>query len=68
MEKEAIVIFFGKKSLEEKEEMVYETTDVYSCIDDNCNGWMRKDYATDDLLCPICGNQTVHELRELPKI
>ncbi|MHC0035622.1 cold-inducible protein YdjO-related protein [Pseudoneobacillus sp. C159] len=63
-----MVIFFGKKSLEEKEQMVYETTDVYACSDEHCKGWMRKDYATDDLLCPICGNETNHELRELPKI
>lgn len=48
--------------------MVYLSTDVYSCVDEHCKGWMRKEYATDDLLCPICGNETAHELRELPKI
>ncbi len=29
---------------------------------------MRKDFATEDLLCPMCGNETVKEVRELPKI
>lgn len=43
-------------------------TDVYACSGDNCNGWMRKDFASTDLLCPLCGNETNAEIRELPQI
>ncbi|MCM3724180.1 cold-shock protein [Neobacillus cucumis] len=43
-------------------------TEVYSCSDDACIGWMRKDFVADDLLCPMCGNQMLQEIRELPKI
>lgn len=43
-------------------------TEVYSCKDDLCIGWMRKDFAADDLLCPMCGNEMITEIRELPKI
>jgi hypothetical protein len=43
-------------------------TEIFSCMDESCIGWMRKDFVTDDLHCPMCGNQMVQEMRELPKI
>ena len=43
-------------------------TEVYSCMDASCNGWMRKEFASVDLRCPLCGNETLMEVRELPKI
>lgn len=43
-------------------------TEVYSCMDDSCIGWMRKEFASADLRCPLCGQETVEEIRELPKI
>lgn len=43
-------------------------TEVYSCMDEGCKGWMRKDFASSDLKCPLCGNETSMEVRELPKI
>ena len=43
-------------------------TEVYACADESCNGWMRKDFASSDLKCPLCGHDTVMEIRELPKI
>ncbi|WP_231690071.1 cold-inducible protein YdjO-related protein [Cytobacillus solani] len=43
-------------------------TEIYSCSHDDCNGWMRKDFASDDLKCPLCGNDTNAEMRELPQI
>lgn len=52
---------------EEKEEVLIDT-EVYSCVDEACNGWMRKDFASEDLKCPLCGNETEMEIRELPKI
>jgi hypothetical protein len=29
---------------------------------------MRKDFASEDLNCPMCGNKMVEEVRELPKM
>ncbi|MED3839850.1 cold-inducible protein YdjO-related protein [Niallia circulans] len=59
-------MFFNRKGAEEKPEEVLMSMEVYAC--NSCNGWMRKDYATDDLLCPLCGDQTTAEMRELPQI
>ncbi|KAF0815779.1 hypothetical protein KIS4809_5420 [Bacillus sp. ZZV12-4809] len=41
-------------------------TEVFSC--NSCNGWMRKDFASSDLRCPLCGDETTAEMRELPQI
>jgi hypothetical protein len=68
IKKEAFPIFYGKRNTEEKIENILVNTEVFSCTDETCNGWMRKEFATDDLLCPMCGNQTVQEYRELPQI
>lgn len=43
-------------------------TVVYACSGDDCNGWMREEFATTDLKCPLCGNETIQEVRELPQI
>ncbi|MDQ0268447.1 cold-inducible protein YdjO-related protein [Cytobacillus purgationiresistens] len=61
-------MFFNKKGQDDKPEVVFLDTEVYSCSDDVCNGWMRKDFASDDLKCPLCGNETTAEMRELPEI
>ncbi|WP_316245676.1 cold-inducible protein YdjO-related protein [Robertmurraya massiliosenegalensis] len=66
--KGAFIIFFNRKSQEEKEEEIFLDTEVYACMDDGCIGWMRKDFASNDLKCPLCGNDTSMEIRELPKI
>lgn len=47
---------------------ILKDTQVYSCTDESCNGWMRKEFASSDLRCPLCGNETVMEVRELPVI
>ncbi|UII54262.1 cold-shock protein [Cytobacillus spongiae] len=61
-------MFFNRKNQEDKLENIMVDTEVYSCNHDDCNGWMRKDFASDDLKCPICGHETTMEVRELPKI
>nr|WP_077213346.1 cold-inducible protein YdjO-related protein [Bacillus dakarensis] len=61
-------MFFNRKAQEEKQEVVMLDTEVYSCIDDSCIGWMRKEFASNDLKCPLCGDDTTMEVRELPKI
>lgn len=43
-------------------------TEVYACNQDDCNGWMRKEFVSADLKCPLCGNDTNAEIRELPQI
>lgn len=68
IKKEAVPIFYGKRAKEEEIEIILVDTEIYSCTDDSCIGWMRKDFVADDLLCPMCGNEMVHQMRELPKI
>ncbi|MEQ2525366.1 cold-inducible protein YdjO-related protein [Bacillaceae bacterium CLA-AA-H227] len=63
-----MAIFFNRKAAEEKPEDILMDTEVYACMDEGCNGWMRKDFASNDLKCPLCGNETSMEVRELPKI
>ncbi|WP_338469305.1 cold-inducible protein YdjO-related protein [Niallia sp. XMNu-256] len=63
-----INIFFNRKNQEDKLENILEDVEVYSCNDTGCNGWMRKDFASEDLKCPLCGDEMTIEIRELPKI
>lgn len=67
-QKEAVPIFYGKKAREEEIETILVDTEIYSCVDDSCIGWMRKEFVAVDFLCPMCGNEMVQEIRELPKI
>ncbi|TYR80681.1 hypothetical protein FZC66_09935 [Priestia megaterium] len=60
-------MYFAKRGIEEPVNQMIDTT-VYSCQSDSCNGWMREDFVTPDYSCPMCGNQMVQEIRELPKI
>ncbi|MBL4953923.1 cold-inducible protein YdjO-related protein [Neobacillus sp. OS1-32] len=66
--KEAVAIFYGRKGKDIETEIILEDTEVFSCIVDSCIGWMRKDFVAADLLCPICGNEMIQEIRVLPKI
>ncbi|WP_258535751.1 cold-shock protein [Bacillus sp. 03113] len=61
-------IFFNKRAQEDLEEPRLMNIEVYSCNDNNCNGWMRKDFASTDLKCPFCGQDMTSEFRELPVI
>ncbi|WP_082193160.1 cold-inducible protein YdjO-related protein [Bacillus rubiinfantis] len=60
-------MFYGKR-VKEEFEPILEDTEVYACIGDACNGWMRKDFVADNYLCPMCGNEMIQEIRVLPKI
>ncbi|MEH7075342.1 cold-inducible protein YdjO-related protein [Neobacillus drentensis] len=68
IKKEAVPIFYGKRAKEEEIETILVNTEIYSCIDEACIGWMRKDFVADDLLCPMCGNEMLQGMRELPQI
>ncbi|WP_311315690.1 cold-inducible protein YdjO-related protein [Neobacillus niacini] len=61
-------MFFGRRTKDEEMETILVDTEIYTCMDDTCIGWMRKDFVSDDMLCPMCGNGMVQEIRELPKI
>ncbi|PFP26904.1 hypothetical protein COJ96_16915 [Bacillus sp. AFS073361] len=61
-------MFYGKRAKEEEVETILVNTEIYSCIAEACIGWMRKDFVADDLLCPMCGNEMLQEMRELPQI
>lgn len=61
-------MFFGKKAQEERFEPTLADTEIYACSGENCNSWMRKEFASSDLRCPICGQETVMQIRELPVI
>jgi predicted RNA-binding Zn-ribbon protein involved in translation (DUF1610 family) len=64
--KGAFIIFFNRRGQDDKQEVVMLDTEIYACT--NCNGWMRKEFASADLKCPLCGNDTTSEMRELPQI
>ncbi len=59
---------FIRKGQADQPDRVLANTVVYVCSSGNCNGWMREEFATDDLKCPLCGHDTVQEIRELPQI
>ncbi|WP_316569966.1 cold-inducible protein YdjO-related protein [Neobacillus sp. YIM B06451] len=61
-------MFFGKRLSNEKEEEQLVSTEIYSCSDDSCIGWMRKNFVSDDLLCPMCGSSMDAGQRDLPKM
>lgn len=67
MEKRRLPMYFAKRNSEEPE-IVIENTVVYACESASCNGWMRKDFASENYVCPMCGSQLIEEVRELPKI
>ncbi|WP_110927872.1 cold-inducible protein YdjO-related protein [Bacillus massiliglaciei] len=60
-------MYFAKKNSEEPE-VIIENTIVYACESDSCNGWMRKEFVTDNRNCPMCGSELLEETRELPRI
>ncbi|MFS8631032.1 MAG: cold-shock protein, partial [Bacillales bacterium] len=52
---------FIRKGQADQPDRVLANTVVYVCSSGNCNGWMREEFATDDLKCPLCGHDTVQE-------
>ncbi|WP_050615242.1 cold-inducible protein YdjO-related protein [Bacillus testis] len=60
-------MYFSKKQ-QELEQVVIEDTAVFACTSEECNGWMRMQFASDGPSCPLCGSNMVEETRQLPKI
>lgn len=44
-----------------------ELTEVWSCTQDDCKGWMRDDFAFDvEPVCHLCQSPMIKETRTLP--
>jgi hypothetical protein len=57
-------MYFRKKSLEDIPE---ESTAIWSCENDNCNGWMRDNFAFASApICSSCQAPMVSSMRMLP--
>lgn len=43
------------------------TLKIWACGSDDCNGWMRDNFKSDEKPnCPLCGHTMVEEERTLP--
>ncbi|MCL6457153.1 MAG: cold-shock protein [Gorillibacterium sp.] len=59
-------MFSRKKSLEEIPE---ENTDVWSCQNPECKGWMRANFAFDTIPnCSLCQSPMIKGNKQLPPI
>jgi len=55
---------YRKKSVEEIPE---ENTSIWSCVEDDCKGWMRDNFAFEqEPSCPLCNSTMVREEKMLP--
>lgn len=46
-----------------------EETAVWSCVNEECPGWMRKEFSFDDQpVCPLCKSAMKEETRLLPEL
>ncbi|MDY0405066.1 cold-shock protein [Virgibacillus sp. 179-BFC.A HS] len=44
-------------------------TNIWSCVSDDCNGWMRASFSFDEEpTCPLCHSKMTKEVRMLPEI
>lgn len=43
-------------------------TDIWSCVNEDCNGWMRDNFtfAEEEPACPLCHSAMMREERVLP--
>lgn len=64
-ERECQMAYFNNQ----KEPVNNVETNVWACINDDCQGWMREDYSFDkEPICPICQSQMEKEVRVLPEM
>lgn len=60
-------MYFSKKN-QEVDEVIIEDTTVFTCTTEDCIGWMRMQFISEDSSCPLCGGSMQEEIRQLPKI
>lgn len=55
---------FSKKPIEEIPE---EHTSIWSCSNEDCNGWMRSNFSfEEEPLCPLCHAPMTNDTKMLP--
>ena len=62
LNKGVFFVYYNKRNQEEVEKV---ETSVYVCQAPDCNVWMRKEFVTQNLHCPICGSEMKEEVWEL---
>ncbi|PYI54462.1 cold-inducible protein YdjO-related protein [Paenibacillus flagellatus] len=51
------------------EELPLEETEIWSCTNDGCNGWMRDDFAFDHTpTCRLCLSPMTRTMKMVPAI
>jgi rRNA maturation endonuclease Nob1 len=51
------------------EEVIPEETKVWECISDDCKGWIRDNFTSnDEHICPLCGSEMKAGSGMLPAI
>lgn len=57
-------MYFRKK---QDEELVKESTAVWTCEQEDCKGWMRDNFSfEDEPKCPICSSSMKRDTKMLP--
>ncbi|MCZ8512753.1 cold-shock protein [Paenibacillus filicis] len=57
---------YRKKSIEETP---LENTTIWSCTKEECNGWMRDNFAFEyQPTCPLCSSAMLRETKLLPQV
>ena len=52
-----------------KEPLPEVETNVWSCMNDDCQGWMRESFSfVEEPLCPLCQSEMEQEVRMLPEL
>jgi len=52
-----------------KEPVPEVDTDVWSCTNEDCQGWMRDSYSFEEIpKCPLCQSEMEKEVRVLPEL
>jgi hypothetical protein len=58
-------MFFNRKK--EPDPVVEVSTEIWSCSEDNCVGWARKEfYFAQEPTCPFCDSPMISDMRSLP--
>ncbi|MFC4401806.1 cold-shock protein [Gracilibacillus xinjiangensis] len=53
----------------QKEPVKNVETNVWSCVSEDCQGWMRENYSFDKKpVCPICQSEMEKEVRVVPEM
>ncbi|MCQ6557778.1 cold-shock protein [Paenibacillus mendelii] len=59
-------MYFRRKSVED---LPQENTAIWTCTQDECNGWIRDDFAFEFMpTCPLCHSQMVSSFKMLPSL